>query len=166
MGIPASLRMRSPSCMLAAPNQAARMGLGVAAAKALISLAIAVGLVIAWGVMMTRRASTPRSSSTIAAALAVSLDFASPRTSTGLPCDQAGGSASLRRAIVSSDRRAGLPSAAIRASTAMTPGPPALVRIPSRSPRGIFFRPNSSATSKISLKSKTRAMPARRKAAS
>ena len=51
-------------------------------------------------------------------------------------------------------------------ATAMTPGPPALVRIPSRSPRGTFFLPSSSATSKISPKSKTRATPARRKAAS
>ncbi len=47
----------------------------------------------------------------------------------------------------------------------MTPGPPALVTIPRRGPRGLVTRESTSAESNMSSISSTRTMPARRKTA-
>ena len=91
--MPASARSwRRPRAMLLPPSQAARIGLGDRSLSSASAWAMAVGLVMAWGVTITRTASAAGSCRTISTALARRLERASPRTSTGLPCDQQGGS--------------------------------------------------------------------------
>ncbi len=157
--MPDSERIFMPSRMLCPPNHAASMGFCVVFESSATACAAAVGLVIAWGVMMIRIASTPGSFRTMSVALAIRLDLASPRTSTGLRFDQNSGRFSERSDRVSPDSPARVPLRAMRASVAITPGPPALVTIPSLDPRGILCRPSSSAQSNMSPISYTRARP-------
>src|SRR5215831_17740566 len=86
--------------------------------------------------------------------------------SSGLPRLQAEGRTPSRRPSVSPDSEASSPPLATSASVASTPGPPALVTIVSRGPRGRGCRPRTSANLKTSPMSVTRRTPLRRKAAS
>ena len=68
-------------------------------------------------------------------------------------------------ASVSGLSSASSPPRASRRSVAMTPGPPALVTMPSVGPRGLETRDSASLASNRSSISSTRTTPARRKAA-
>ena len=84
----------------------------------------------------------------------------------GLAWLQNGGRAALRAASVSGLSGASWPPRVIRSSTAMTPGPPALVTIARAGPRGGGCIDRISAMLKRSGMVVTRRTPARRKAAS
>ena len=159
--MPAVLSNWMPSATTRPPIQAASTGLWAWPATVPTAWAVAVGSVIACGVRITNTASTFLSFSTISTALAKRSGGASPSTSTGLPCDQQIGNNSLSFSIVSSLIWANSPSRSIRASVVITPGPPALVMIASRSPLGGCCRAKSSAQSNMSSIWKIRSMPAR-----
>ena len=91
---------------------------------------------------------------------------ASPRTSIGLPLLQNEGRTLLSVSMVFRLRLASFPPFAIRASVAMTPGPPALVITAKLGPQGRGWVPNTSAALNKSSISSTRTMPARLNAAS
>ena len=86
--------------------------------------------------------------------------------STGLPCDQlAGSTASSSRSAASLSVASGTPWAAA-ASAAITPAPPPLVRMVTRSPIGARKRVSTSAARNSCSRLSTRSMPARAMAAS
>ncbi len=162
----ARLRMRLASRTDSPPIQALRTGFLAPAAASTSFRAVSFGSVIACGVKMARAQSTPSSSSTVAAAAAYRSGGASPRTSTGFLRDQWAGRIRLSSFIVESVKRARTPPRSIKASVAITPGPPALVTMARRSPRGSRSRARSSAQSNMSSELWIRTMPARSNAAS
>ncbi len=84
----------------------------------------------------------------------------------GLALLQAAGRNASRAATVAAAGAASSPWFSIRASVASTPGPPALVTIASRGPRGRGCLASTSAMSKICEIEPTRSTPTRRNAAS
>ncbi len=106
------------------------------------------------------------SAATMSSVFAYRCGGASPMMSIGSLWLQTGGRIALSASIVSGEISASSPPPPMRASVAMTPGPPALVTTARRRPfgRGCFAR--ISETSNSSLIESTRRTPARRKAAS
>ena len=86
--------------------------------------------------------------------------------SIGLLWLQTGGRTVFSASIVSGEIADSRPPPPMSASVAMTPGPPALVTIERRGPRGLGCLERMSETMNSSLILSTRSTPARRKAAS
>ncbi len=127
---------------------------------------MAVGSVIACGVRMTSRPSVSGSAAATSRAFAYRSGGASPMMSIGLLWLHTEGRTAFSASIVSAEMSDSSPPPPIRASVAMTPGPPALVTMDSRRPRGRGCLARISETSNSSLMESTRSTPARRNAAS
>ena len=164
--MPASRRIAAPSATSSPPIQEARTGLPSMLACLTSARAVAVGSVIAWGVRMTSSPSVSGSAAAISRAFAYRSGGASPMMSIGLLWLHTDGRTALSASIVSGLMSDSSPPPPISASVAMTPGPPALVTMDSRRPRGRGCLARISETSNSSLIESTRSTPARRKAAS
>ena len=111
-------------------------------------------------------ASTFGSAATIFAAPPKRSPSASPITSTGLACDQCFGRIALSFSIVSGASVASCTFSELHASAASTPGPPPLVTMASRSPRGLRRDDSARAAAKRSWALCTRTTPQRARTAS
>jgi hypothetical protein len=136
VGIPALLRMVKAPSMLFPPIQQANTGYWrpfIVSARVWATLS---GSVSAWGARITQTPSVSFPSKQTSRVCRKRSGEASPRMSMGLLRLQNGGrkASSFRR--VSGSRGAGSRPLRARVSVAITPGPPALVTMASRGPRG------------------------------
>ncbi len=164
--MPARLSNATPGSTDVPPIQLARTGMAARLARAASCSALRAGSVMPCGARIASKPSHPGSRRTVSTASPYRDGSASPRISTGLPWLQCGGSRAFKASIVAELSAASSPPAPSNASVASTPGPPALVTIARRRPRGRGCLPSTSAISNSSAMRSTRKTPQRRKAAS
>ena len=166
VGSPIRDSMASACRIVSAPIQQTSTGLLERFSNSAQSRAMASGGTMAVGAWISSTASAFGSASTGSSAAGYRSGGASPMMSTGLPRDHVGGSTASSAARVSGASAASRPPPATSASVAITPGPPPLLTIASRSPLTPRMRASVSAAPNSSRVVSTRNMPARRNAAS
>ena len=139
---------------------------GAASAARRTAPATSASFVTSGGMKMTRTESTRSSPSSTPSARSYCSAVADAIMSTGLPTDAAAGRNDRSAATVASDSGGTTRPCASHASAARMPGPPALVRIATRRPRGTGWWARSVATSNSSSSVFVRMMPACRNSAS